>query len=107
MGTKPKGVEILGMKVVLFRGTDGKIRCINDVCPHRGAPLHMGWVSEVCLPALFTAHCVGPNFNLQLFVQGVVGSSRPLFQVPLLLADCDRDLRLSAGPWKQRLWIGR
>jgi Rieske [2Fe-2S] domain len=48
VGSKPKGVEILGMKVVLFRGKDGKIRCINDVCPHRGAPLHMGWVSEVC-----------------------------------------------------------
>ena len=21
--------------------------CISDVCPHRGAPLHMGWVAEV------------------------------------------------------------
>ena len=37
---KPVGVEILGEKVVLFRGADGKVHCLNDVCPHRGAPLH-------------------------------------------------------------------
>lgn len=41
------GVEILGEKVVLFRDSTGTIRCINDVCPHRGAPLHQGWVAEV------------------------------------------------------------
>lgn len=41
------GVEILGEKVVLFRDSNGAIHCINDVCPHRGAPLHQGWVAEV------------------------------------------------------------
>jgi phenylpropionate dioxygenase-like ring-hydroxylating dioxygenase large terminal subunit len=44
---KPVGVEILGEKVVLYRGTDGSIHCLSDVCPHRGAPLHLGWMSEV------------------------------------------------------------
>ncbi|KAK9917944.1 hypothetical protein WJX75_009983 [Coccomyxa subellipsoidea] len=44
---KPVGVEILGEKVVLFRDSTGTVRCINDVCPHRGAPLHQGWVAEV------------------------------------------------------------
>ena len=24
-----------------------QVVAINDVCPHRGAPLHMGWTSEV------------------------------------------------------------
>jgi len=23
------------------------VHCLNDVCPHRGAPLSQGWVSEV------------------------------------------------------------
>lgn len=44
---KPLGVEILGEKVVLFRDAQGKVICLQDVCPHRGAPLHMGWVSNV------------------------------------------------------------
>ena len=44
---KPVGVEILGEKVVLFREASGKVVAINDVCPHRGAPLHMGWTSQV------------------------------------------------------------
>jgi phenylpropionate dioxygenase-like ring-hydroxylating dioxygenase large terminal subunit len=44
---KPVGVEIVGQKVVLFRGKDGVVHCIGDVCPHRGAPLHRGWVADV------------------------------------------------------------
>ena len=41
------GVEILGEKVVLYRDSAGAIHCLADVCPHRGAPLHQGWVAEV------------------------------------------------------------
>ncbi|KAL0037931.1 hypothetical protein WJX79_006055 [Trebouxia sp. C0005] len=44
---KAHGVEMCGEKLVLFRGKDGKVHCLNDVCPHRGAPLSQGWVSEV------------------------------------------------------------
>lgn len=39
---KPVGVEILGEKLVLFRDINGKINCLQDVCPHRGAPMHKG-----------------------------------------------------------------
>lgn len=42
VGTKPVGVEMLGEKIVLFRDDSGKVVAINDVCPHRGAPLHEG-----------------------------------------------------------------
>lgn len=24
-----------------------QVHCLNDVCPHRGAPLSQGWVSEI------------------------------------------------------------
>ena len=41
------GVEILGEKLVLFRDKQGKVQCLSDVCPHRGAPLHKGWVDTV------------------------------------------------------------
>ena len=47
IGTQPVGVEILGEKVVLFRGSDGVVHCLHDICPHRGAPLHQGWVGQI------------------------------------------------------------
>ena len=40
------GVQILGEQVVLFRDRQGQVQCLGDVCPHRGAPLHRGWVAE-------------------------------------------------------------
>ena len=45
---KPKGVEILGMKLVLFRDPlDGnRVKAINDICPHCAAPLSSGWVES-------------------------------------------------------------
>lgn len=45
---KPLGVEILGRTVTLFRDpATNVVRCLDDVCPHRGAPLHKGWVTQV------------------------------------------------------------
>lgn len=44
---KPHGVEMLGMKVMLMRDAQtNQVRCISDVCPHRGAPLSKGWLEE-------------------------------------------------------------
>lgn len=40
--TKPFGTRLLGEKIVLWRDGEGKIRCIEDFCPHRGAPLSYG-----------------------------------------------------------------
>lgn len=44
--TMPYGARLLGQKLVLWRGNDGKINCIEDFCPHRGAPLSYGEVHE-------------------------------------------------------------
>lgn len=44
--TAPYGARLLGIKVVLWRGADGRINCIEDFCPHRGAPLSYGEVHE-------------------------------------------------------------
>ena len=42
----PHGVVLLGEKLVLWRDGAGKVRCIEDFCPHRGAPLSYGTVHE-------------------------------------------------------------
>lgn len=39
---KPCHQQIIGEHVVLFRGDDGNVIALNDTCPHRFAPLHMG-----------------------------------------------------------------
>ncbi len=38
--------RLLGRRLVLWRGQDGVVRCTDDFCPHRGAPLSMGLVTE-------------------------------------------------------------
>ena len=43
---RPYGTQVLGERIVLWRDQDGAIRCIEDFCPHRGAPLSYGEVHE-------------------------------------------------------------
>jgi phenylpropionate dioxygenase-like ring-hydroxylating dioxygenase large terminal subunit len=43
---KPHAVKALGRNLVLWRGADGKVHCLDDRCPHRGAPLSQGEMLE-------------------------------------------------------------
>jgi len=43
---KPHAVKALGRNLVLWRDTHGKLRCLEDYCPHRGARLSRGEVNE-------------------------------------------------------------
>ena len=45
-GARPFGTKLLGQKLVLWRDGAGKIRCLEDFCPHRGAPLSYGEVHD-------------------------------------------------------------
>lgn len=42
---RPHAVTALGRRLVLWRGTDGRVNCLEDFCPHRGAPLSRGEVN--------------------------------------------------------------
>ncbi len=46
---KPKRVKLLSFDFVLFRGKDGKISCLSDVCVHRGASLGAGRMEGGCV----------------------------------------------------------
>lgn len=41
----PLSVRALGRDLVLWRGEDGALRCLEDLCPHRGARLSHGRTS--------------------------------------------------------------
>lgn len=43
---KPVKTKLLGQNLVLFRDMEGKVKCLADVCLHRGGSLSGGWVSE-------------------------------------------------------------
>ncbi|MCH9682402.1 MAG: aromatic ring-hydroxylating dioxygenase subunit alpha [Deltaproteobacteria bacterium] len=41
---RPHGLQRMGLRLVLFRGQDGRLRCMRDRCPHRGVALSRGRV---------------------------------------------------------------
>lgn len=43
---RPYGTRLLGEKIVLWRDGKGALKCIEDYCPHRGAPLSYGEIHE-------------------------------------------------------------
>lgn len=43
---KPHAVKALGRNLVLWRNKAGKLSCVADQCPHRGAKLSMGIASD-------------------------------------------------------------
>jgi vanillate monooxygenase len=43
---KPLGRRVCGESIVFYRAAEGKVAALEDFCPHRGAPLSLGYVSE-------------------------------------------------------------
>lgn len=41
-----RAVKALGQRLVVWRDEQGKLSCLEDFCPHRGAPLSRGEVKE-------------------------------------------------------------
>jgi phenylpropionate dioxygenase-like ring-hydroxylating dioxygenase large terminal subunit len=43
VGDAPIGITRLSEQIVLWRDHDGRVRALEDRCPHRGARLSLGW----------------------------------------------------------------
>lgn len=43
---KPLGRTICGEKIVFYRAQKNKVAAVEDFCPHRGAPLSLGYVQD-------------------------------------------------------------
>lgn len=46
LGPEPVSFTLLGEKIVLWRGKDGKVACLKDRCCHRTAKLSLGYVED-------------------------------------------------------------
>lgn len=42
----PLGRQICGERIAFFRGPDNKVAAVDNFCPHRGAPLSLGFVQN-------------------------------------------------------------
>lgn len=59
---RPLGRKICGEQMVFFRSADGKVAALDDFCPHRGAPLSLGFLRDgnlVCGYHGLTMGCSG------------------------------------------------
>jgi vanillate O-demethylase monooxygenase subunit len=46
LADKPLGRQVCGEKIVFYRGPEGRVGAVEDFCPHRGAPLSLGFVEN-------------------------------------------------------------
>ena len=54
-------VKALGQRLVLWRDEAGKLACLEDFCPHRGAPLSRGEVKEGLLACRYHGVAIDPT----------------------------------------------
>lgn len=62
---RPLGVRLLGESLVVWRSPDGGLVAAPDRCPHREAPLSLGWVDDGVLTCAYhgwgfgdSGHCI-------------------------------------------------
>ncbi|MFZ0153926.1 Rieske 2Fe-2S domain-containing protein, partial [Pseudomonas sp.] len=46
LSDKPLGRQICGEKIAFYRAQEGRVAAVEDFCPHRGAPLSLGYVEN-------------------------------------------------------------
>ena len=46
VASAPLGRTICGVRMVFFRGGEGDVAALEDFCPHRGAPLSLGFLND-------------------------------------------------------------
>ena len=46
---RPLGRRVCGEPIVFFRPRNGAVAALEDFCPHRGAPLSLGFVEQEAL----------------------------------------------------------
>ena len=93
---RPRAITVLNEPLVLFRGADGVVGALADICPHRAVPLSMGTVAG--------NHIVCPYHGIELDRGGVCRRNPHVQGAP------DR-LRARAYPAAERdgfvwVWMG-
>ena len=48
-----KPIRIMSEDFALYRGESGRVQIVDYRCPHRGAPLHLGWVEDDAIRCVY------------------------------------------------------
>lgn len=73
---KPVALRRLNRNIVLWRDQAGRIQAVEDYCPHRGAPLSLGFVCDGKLTCAY--------HGLQIGGDGVIASTPPTPNSPMV-----------------------
>src|ERR1700728_1129363 len=71
-----KPIRIMSEDYVLFRGQSGAAQVVDYRCPHRGAPLHLGWVEEDSIRCVYHGWKFAPSGQCLEQPAEEAGSSR-------------------------------
>lgn len=81
---KPLGRTICGEPMVFFRGREGKVAALEDFCPHRGAPLSLGFVRDGALVCGYHGLAMGCHGKTEGMPGQRVGGFPPIRTFPVI-----------------------
>ncbi|WP_116968342.1 aromatic ring-hydroxylating dioxygenase subunit alpha [Blastomonas sp. UPD001] len=81
---KPLGRTICGEPMVFFRGKEGKVAALEDFCPHRGAPLSLGFVRDGALVCGYHGLAMGCHGKTEGMPGQRVGGFPPIRTFPVI-----------------------
>jgi 5,5'-dehydrodivanillate O-demethylase len=50
---RAKPIRIMSEDFTLYRGETGKVHVVDNACPHRGAPMHLGWIEDEAIRCVY------------------------------------------------------
>lgn len=81
---KPLGRTICGEAMVFFRGEGGQVAALEDFCPHRGAPLSLGFVEDGALVCGYHGLAMGCTGRTVRMPGQRVGGFPPIRTFPVI-----------------------
>ncbi len=81
---KPLGRRICNQRMVFFRGADGKAAALEDFCPHRGAPLSLGFMRDGHLVCGYHGLAMGADGKCQSMPHQRVGGFPSIRRYPVV-----------------------
>ena len=80
---KPLGRKICNESMVFYRAADGQVAALEDFCPHRGAPLSLGFVRDGVLVCGYHGLEMGCNGKTAGMPGQRVGGFPPIRSFPV------------------------
>jgi phenylpropionate dioxygenase-like ring-hydroxylating dioxygenase large terminal subunit len=98
VGRAPLSLKRLNQDIVLWRDQAGKVRAVEDYCPHRGAPLSLGFVHGGDITCAY--------HGVQLDGDGVITATPPTPDSPFVGKKCIKSYPVREAAGAVFLWFG-